>query len=46
MKKIKSFENIFPFYFLPCWKKLEGEKNKKNLQPGKKNLVQNIHPCI
>ena len=30
MNKIKSSENIFPFYTLPCWeKKLGGEKNKK-----------------
>ena len=29
MNKIKSSENIFPFYPLPCWKKLGGEKNKK-----------------
>ena len=29
MNKIKSSENIFPFYFLPGWKKLRGEKIKK-----------------
>ena len=29
MNKIKSFENIFPFYPLPCWKKLGGKKNIK-----------------
>ena len=38
MNKIKSFENIFPFYALPCWKKLGGgKKTKKNLQQRKKN---------
>ena len=45
MNKIKSFENIFPFYPLPCWKKLGGEKNK--FAAGKKiNLVHNIHPLL
>ena len=54
MNKIKSFENIFLFYPLPCWKKLGGEKNKKfaageknkKFAAGEKNnLVQNIHTC-
>ena len=38
MNKIKSFENIFPFYALPCWKKLgAGKKLKKFGSRGKKN---------
>ena len=37
MNKIKSSENIFPFYPLPCWKKLRGEHFFFNLQQGKKS---------
>ena len=40
MNKIKRFENIFPFYFLPYWKKLGGEKNKKFAAGEKMILVQ------
>ena len=37
MNKIKSFENIFSFYPLPYWKKVEGEKNKQICSKGKNN---------
>ena len=45
MNKIKSFENIFPFYPLPCWEKLGGKK-KICSRENKMYLVQNIQPLI
>ena len=35
MNKIKNFVNNFPFYLLPCWKTLDGEKIKNSA--GEKN---------
>ena len=38
MSKIKSLENIFLFFYLPCLKKLRGNK----LQQGKKLILFRI----
>ena len=42
MYKIKSSENVFPFYPLPYWKKTRRGKIKKIAAGVKMNLMHNI----
>ena len=46
MNKIKISENIFPFFPLPCWKKLGGKKNKKICSRGKKLILCRIYTPV